>query len=163
MIELPFPTQVRRSVISITLGAAALAAPATAQRHIDDPASTEAMVVMGERNREAIHPGRALEVSGLGAEGNDFLESMPTLSRGEFVPVVIDRQAAYESQLAMYEGGRRDAPFRTTRPTRERTPGTAQRYTGDGFKERSSPRNWAIIAGMASVAAVVIGFFLSRD
>ncbi len=89
------------------------AAPASAQSYSDVPVfaerpdSNEALMVLGDRDRAAIHPGDPLRISGVMEGDNDVRTGLHALGRGEYKPVLVDADEAYERQLAMLETGAR--------------------------------------------------------
>jgi hypothetical protein len=63
--------------------------------------------VLRERNREALHPGDPLRLSGREENGNDLRSRTPALAHTDREIVYVDEDEAYRRKLAMYEEGAR--------------------------------------------------------
>lgn len=152
----------------ITLLLVASPGASYAQDSADHFDSIEATVLLSRRDREAIHPGEPLVITGLGQGENDFRSGLRAAARGNFVPVAVDSAENYARQLALFEGSRvgfdhglersylpRDTRGGAAPPPRLRE--DRVRPAADGEEPMSTTWIGMLVAAVASV-----GLFLTR-
>jgi hypothetical protein len=96
-----------RALVAVVLVAASATARAQ-DAQSSDSASTQA--VLKERNRELMHPGEPLTLSGAEQRGKELRARTPALTRSDRRSECVDAEEQYHRTLAMFES---DASFPT--------------------------------------------------
>ncbi len=132
-----------------------------ALEHADKPDSTEGFRIIQARQRDLIHPGEPLDISGVFEGGNRLTKSLGGLDRSEFRPVIIDEEEAYQRQLALLTPAKRytsshsvlreaPAPELSDNPMRAQAP--------EKKKDPNGPAAW--LAALAASAAAMFGLYV---